>query len=174
MEYRFVHHWNYELGEQEHATLEAAISLTTQTRDGNFLHEVGAFIAEHTGAMYVLIGLLSEDSRYISTCSFLKNKEVLENITYPLQHTPCDSVLTQKFCYYPFSVSENFPEDIELQELNVESYLGSIFLSPESEPMGLIALMDVKPLENPAFAEHLILVLSPAIEEELHKLRTCL
>ncbi|MDX5417811.1 MAG: hypothetical protein LPK09_01245 [Hymenobacteraceae bacterium] len=171
MEYRFVHHWNYELGEHEHATLEAAISLTIQARDENFLHQVGAFITEYTGARYVLVGLLSKDNNHISTCSFLKDKEVLANITYALQHTPCDSVLTQKFCYYPFSVSENFPEDIELKQLKIESYLGSIFLSPESEPMGLIALMDEKPLENPAFAEHLILVLSPAIEEELYKIR---
>ncbi|MBD1395743.1 hypothetical protein H9Q13_01070 [Pontibacter sp. JH31] len=172
MEYRFVHHWNYELGEQEHATLEAAISLTSKARHDNFLHEVGVFIAEHTGALYVLIGLLSDDNQHITTCIFLKNKKVVDNFTYPLQHTPCDSVLTQKFCYYPFNVSKNFPEDAELQELNIESYLGSIFLSEESEPIGLIALMDAKPLENPAFSEHLILVLSPAIEEELNKLKS--
>jgi hypothetical protein len=133
--------------------------------------KLAAFISEHTKAKYVMIGLLSEDYSQIHTCVFLKDEQVLENITYPLEHTPCDSVLTQRFCYYPFSVYENFPLDTELKELNIESYLGSIFLSPESEPMGMIALMDVKPIENAAFAEHLILVLSPAIEEELARLK---
>lgn len=171
MEYRFVHHWNYELGVHEHDILESAISLSTKKRDENFLRDISTFIAKHTQAKYVLIGLLTRDNQHIQTLTFLQNGEKLKNMTYPLRHTPCDAVLTQRFCYYPFNVSENFPQDKDLQELNIESYLGSIFLSEESEPIGIIALMDQKPIENAAFAEHLILVLSPAIEQELAKLR---
>jgi hypothetical protein len=171
MEYRFVHHWNYALGEEEHRILEAAISLTMQDDREHLLKDSAAFIAEHTQAMYVLIGVLNQDNSKIQTCAFLKNGQELENFTYLLQNTPCDSVLTQRFCYYPVDVKDSFPEDEELKELNIESYLGSIFLSEDSEQIGLIALMDEKPIERAAFAEHLILVLSPAIEEELIRLR---
>lgn len=58
-----------------------------------------------------------------------------------------------------------------MKDLEIESYLGSTFLSENNELLGLIALMDTKPLENAAFAEHLILVLSPVIEEELCRIK---
>lgn len=167
MEYRFVHHWNYVLREDEHRILESAISLTSQPRDESFLRLAAEFIATHAQVQYVLIGSLSEDGRNVLTKVFLKDREVLPNISYPLQHSPCDSVLTQRFCYYPNNVQRHFPRDIELQELNIESYLGSIFLTKEGEPVGLVALMSDKQIGNAAFAEHLVLVLSPAIEEEL-------
>lgn len=167
MEYRFVHHWSYVLREDEHRILESAISLISQPRDESFLRRAAEFIAAHAQVQYVLIGSLSEDGRDVLTKVFLKNGEILPNITYPLQSSPCDAVLTQRFCYYPDNVQRHFPRDIELQELNIESYLGSIFLTEAGEPVGLIALMSDRPLENAAFAEHLVLVLSPAIEEEL-------
>ncbi|MBF8965037.1 hypothetical protein I0P70_17450 [Pontibacter sp. FD36] len=167
MEYRFVHHWNYALGEDEHRILESAISLTTQPRDESFLQQAADFIAAYTQVQYVLIGSLSYDGNHVITNVFLKDGEQQPNITYPLQYSPCDAVMTQRFCYYPNNVQRYFPRDMELQELNIDSYLGSIFLSEDSEPVGLIALMSDKQIENAAFAEHLVLVLSPAIEEEL-------
>lgn len=171
MEYRFIHHWQYEPGEQENLVLEKAITLIGKDRDENFLNELAAFISEETRAKYVTIGLLADNAQKAQTCTFLRDKEVLPNITYSLKGTPCDDVITQRFCYFPVDVSESFPTDTELKELGIESYLGSLLLSDAGEPIGLIALMDEKPLENAAFAEHLILVLSPAIEAELIKLK---
>lgn len=167
MEYRFIHHWQYEPGEEENQVLESAVALSEKTRNVNFLAYIAAFIYEHTGVSYVSIGVLSDDNKHVHTCAFLKNKESLENITYALQGTPCGDVLTQRFCYFPLNVVQNFPDDKELHDLQIDSYLGSLLFSEANEPLGLIALMDTKPIENAAFAEHLIMVLSPAIEEEL-------
>ncbi|WP_161888017.1 hypothetical protein [Pontibacter russatus] len=171
MEYRFIHYWQYEPGEEENQVLEEAISLSMKARDENFLRELASFISEHTSVRHVIIGRLSDDYQHIRTCVFLKEKEVLKNITYPLQGTPCESLLTQRFCYFPLDVAQNFPEDKEIKSLGVESYLGSLLLSEDNEPIGMVALMDVKPIEKAAFAEHLILVLSPAIEQELVRRR---
>lgn len=170
MEYRFVHHRNYALCKKGHQIMESAISLTTAPRDESFLKQAASFIAEHSQVQYVLIGVLISNGRQVETKVFLKNGEEQPNITYPLQHTPCDAVVTQRFCYYPSNVQQYFPLDIELQELNIESYLGSIFLAEDGEPVGLIALMSDRKIEDAAFAEHLVLVLSPAIEEELIQL----
>lgn len=167
MEYRLLHHWNYALVESEHRILENAIALTEQKRDNTFLRQVGAFIAQHTQAQYVFIGSLSQDGLYVETRAFVLNGKEQANIRYPLQHSPCDNVITQRFCYYPNNVQRLFPLDLELQELNIESYLGSIFLDENNEAVGLIALMSDTELPNAAFAEHLVLVLSPSIEEEI-------
>jgi hypothetical protein len=169
MEYRFIHHWQYEPGEEENKVLEKALALTAQERSESFLEEAASFVAKYTGVAYVIIGILTQENRFIRTCVFLKEKEVLGNVTYSLQGTPCEVVRTQGFCYYPFNVTHNFPEDKELQEMQIESYLGSFLLSEANEPIGIVALMHTKPIENAAFAEHLVLMLCPAIEEVLAK-----
>lgn len=171
MEYRLLHHWNYPLHESEHRLLESAIALADQNMDSTFLKNAAAFISEHTQVTYAVIGVLSQDGRQIETKAFIKDGKELPDLHYPLQNSPCDQVLTQRFCYYPNNVQRHFPLDEELRELSIESYLGSIFVDDKNEPMGLIALMGTENLQNVAFAEHLILVLSPAIEEELAKLR---
>lgn len=172
MEYRFVHHWQYEPGLQEEAILQTAVDLVNCKRGKNFILEAASFISKHTTATYVVVGLISEDSQRVHTCVFLKHGVPLPNFTYPLNGTPCDAVLTQRFCFYPSKVTESFPDDQELKEFNIESYLGSVLTSEENELLGLVAIMDEKTIDNAAFAEHLILILSPAIEEELAKYKT--
>lgn len=171
MEYRLLHHWNYALADSEHRILESAIALTEQKRDNSYFSHVADFIAQHTQVQYVLIGDLSQDGLHVETKAFVLNGKKQANFRYPLPHTPCDNVITQRFCYYPDNVQRLFPLDIELQELNIESYLGSIFVDENNEPVGLIALMSDTELKNAAFAEHLVLVLSPSIEEELIRIR---
>ncbi|MDX5422074.1 MAG: hypothetical protein LPK07_15045 [Hymenobacteraceae bacterium] len=171
MEYRHVHYWHYEPGVEEEAVLEAALALSNKARHNGSLSEIAAFISAHTKARYIVIGRLSEDLRHIHTLVFMDDGKVLDNFTYALKGTPCQEALAQRFCYYPFDVANAFPEDQELQDLQIESYLGSILLSEDNEPIGLTVLMDVKQIDNAAFAEHLITVLSPAIEEEIQMLR---
>ncbi|WP_162054635.1 hypothetical protein [Pontibacter pamirensis] len=169
MEYRFVHHWQYEPGEEENRILEEAVTLTNKSRGTCFLLEAAMFINRHTGVEYVMIGALTDDRSHIRTCAFLKGEDVQDNVTYTLQGTPCEAVQTQGFCYFPFNVTKNFPSDKELQNLKIERYLGRFLLSGSNEPIGIVAVMGTKPIEKAAFAEHLIFVLSPAIEEELGK-----
>ncbi len=75
--------------------------------------------------------------------------------------------VSQSFCYHPYDVAAAYPDDKELKDLQIESYLGSILLSEANKPIGLTALMDVKQIQNAALAEHLIMIFSPAIEEEI-------
>lgn len=170
MEYRHVHYWQYEPGEEEEKILEAALILSNKPRHENFLTELATFISENTEAKYVLIGQLSEDQQNVHTLVFLKDQEVLENYTYAIKGTPCEMSFLQRFCYHPYDVAPAYPDDKELRDLAIESYLGSILLSDTNEPIGLTALMDEKQIEKAAFAEHLIMVLSPAIEDEIKRL----
>lgn len=172
MEYRSIHYWRYEPELHENVILEEAIALIEDKHRETLLSDLASFILKHTGAKYIIIALLSDDQKQAHTCAFLKDEIILPNITYTLKGTPCHEVVTQRFCYYPLNVVQFFPNDEEIRKQCIESYLGSILLSRDNEPLGLIALMDEKPLANVAFAEHLILVLSPAIEEILAQLKT--
>jgi GAF domain-containing protein len=171
MEYRFVHHWQYEPNEEDEVILDEAVALASNVNESNFLDRAVKFISKHSGTDFVIIGLLTDDSKQIQTCKFMKGDEVLDNFLYPLCGTPCENVLHKKFCYYPDNIIDSFPDDQELKDFKIESYLGSSLLSEDDETIGLVALMDTKRIENAAFAEHLILVLSPALEQELIRIK---
>lgn len=169
MQNKFIHHWQYEHNEPEGKVLEQALDLANAEKTPHYLEQVALFLAEHTGAAYVMIGLLQEDKRHIQTLVFLQGKHPLPNLIYSLKGTPCEAVTIQGFCFYPDQVTQLFPEDQYLVEMEVDSYLGTMLFSSQDEPIGIVAILDTKPLENAAFIEHLILVLSLSIEEELSK-----
>ena len=170
MQYRFIHYWQYELSAADDEILDEAVQLVNKPRTNDFLMEAAQFITRHTNAEFITIGLLSENKKQINTCIFLREGEKQKNFIYKLKDTPCDTVLSEKFCYFPTNVADSFPKDHELQHLQIESYLGSLFLKENNEVLGLIALMSKNTIQNAAFVEHLILVLSQAIEEELLKI----
>ena len=167
MEYRHIHYLNYEPGVEESVIFDGAVLLANQLRQGNYLLKIAAFICRHTDVDYVGIGLLDSQKSLIRTCTFLKKDKVLDNITYLLKGTPCEEVVIHRFCYYPFDVKTHFPNDKIIRDLQIESYLGTILLSRDNEAIGVVELLHTRTIEKPAFAEHLILILSPAIEEEL-------
>ncbi|MEJ8801802.1 hypothetical protein [Pontibacter sp. H249] len=169
MKYRHIHYLDFEPGIEENVVLDAAIKLAEKGGEPNFFLKAASFLCKHTQADYVAIGLLSKDKLHVSTCIMLYNRIVQDNFTYSLKGTPCADVVTQKFCYYPFGAKEYFPDDKLLRKMNIESYLGTLLLSPESEAIGIVELLSIKQIENPALAEHLILVLSPVLETELLK-----
>ena len=166
-----VHHLNYQAEFEDRAILDAALMLSKKARHDNSLIEIAEFIYKHTKTKYVVIGSLSDHETHVHTIVFMEDGKLLENFTYSLHGTPCLEAVSQKFCYYPFGLTDCFPEDEDLKTLGVESYLGAILLSEKDEQIGLTALMDTKQISNPAFAEYLIKVLSPAIEEELKTLK---
>lgn len=172
MNYRHIHYLNFEPGVEENVILDAAVKLAEEGKQPKFFLKVAAFLCKHTKAEFVGIGLLDEDNAHVTTCILLHEEMVMENITYTLKGTPCDEVFMQKFCYYPYRVKDHFPDDKLLQRMNIQSYLGTLLLSPAGKAIGVVELFSTKQIEHPAFAEHLILILSPAIEEELLRQQT--
>ena len=51
-------------------------------------------------------------------------------------------------CYYPQAVREYFPNNSYLVEQGIESYLGVSMLNSEKKLLGLISVMDEKPIED--------------------------
>lgn len=166
MEYRNIQYWHLE-SEEEESILEAAVALSQQGRHSTLLYEIAKFICKHIEVRYLLIGQISKDCRHVYTLVFMDNFKLLDNYTYALAGTPCEVSVSQSFCYHPYDVAASYPDDKDLQVLQIESYLGYVVLSDASEPTGIITLMDVKQIQNAALAEHLIMIFSPAIEAEI-------
>ncbi|WP_276132469.1 GAF domain-containing protein [Polluticoccus soli] len=88
-------------------------------------------------------------------------------MTYSLYGTPCENVVGRNCCYFPSGVQQMFPDDKELQDLKIESYIGTPLMHPNGEPLGLIVLMNESKIQHAGAIE---LALSSIAERISHEL----
>ncbi|MEW5861270.1 MAG: ATP-binding protein [Cyanobacteriota bacterium] len=121
---------------------------------------------------YTYIGLLveREEEEAIQTIATCAQGQIVDNFEYLLRDTPCQAVLRQrKICWYPSSVQALFPHAPLLAPLQIESYIAVPFFDSTGTPLGLLGVMDGKPLENAQLAETLLSIFSMRIAAELER-----
>ena len=141
-----------------------------ETNHDKLLKSTSIFLAELFNVNYVLIDKYSLKKPTIAeTVAFYSKGSFRENIGYKLAYTPCDTIINKKFCSYPTNVRSIFPKDDFLTRMNIDSYIGIPLWSSNKEPIGLIALMDDKPINEVKNIEIVLGIIAIKIEEVLEK-----
>jgi hypothetical protein len=136
----------------------------------DYFGDLALFLADKLNVSYVLIGyLLPENNHKIRTVVLVAKGQVVDNMTYSLYGTPCENVVGRNCCYFPSNVRKLFPDDKELQDLNIESYIGSPLCGENKEPLGLIVLMNETIIRNAASVEKALQAISGRTERALQK-----
>lgn len=105
-------------------------------------------IARVYNTRYAFIGLYSDESlQRITTQAVWANGEFIDNFEYELKGTPCADIINMKVELIPKDAARLYPEDIMLLDMNVESYFGAPMISDLGNKLGLIAVLDVEPME---------------------------
>jgi PAS domain S-box-containing protein len=87
--------------------------------------------------------------------------------SYDTVGTPCERVLTGQSATFPSGLQRLFPEDKWLTEVEAESYIGVPLRDPSGKVLGHLAVIDTKPLADPAFAETTLRVFAARATPEL-------
>lgn len=95
---------------------------------------------------YVFVGLLDADGAHVETLAVAVDGAIAPNLRYSLSGTPCANVIGQSMCLHAADVIQAFPEDLLLQEMGVTSYLGAPVFDTNGQGIGLLVLLDSKPL----------------------------
>lgn len=143
----------------------------------NYFSELTSFLIEHLKVKYAFVGSYIQEIDSIETISFRDANLELDNFIYELKNTPCQKTLEEEtFCCYPSNVQSLFPKDLDLEKMNVESYLG-INLIYKGKIEGIIVLMDDKSMEDFEDKKKLLSIIIPRTINELkqrnifHKLK---
>lgn len=106
-------------------------------------------LAELFDSTYAFIGLLDQnDLSYVDSYVTYAHGSIVDNFRYSLPGTPCENVVGHTTCMHHTGVADEFPEDIMLRDMGVDSYMGSPMFSTTGEPIGLIVVLDSKPMLN--------------------------
>ena len=160
------------------AQTDAALLTVTQgvsTVIGNaFFQALVQHFAKVLDVDYVYIGLLVDHKdEAIQTIAVCAQGQISKNFNYSIKDTPCKAVIEKRaICCYPRRVQAQFPDAPLLAPLNIESYIAIPFFDSAGSVIGLLSVMDSKPLENVHLAESLLAIFALRIATELERQQT--
>jgi PAS domain S-box-containing protein len=138
----------------------------------NFFDALAQYLGETLGVDYVVIDRLDRTPGVAETVALYAKGAIAPNLRYDLKGTPCENVIGRKFCFYPQDIQQLFPNDTLLVEMGAESYAGIPLWDSSGQPIGLIALMDSKPLADEAAIFRLLQLVSIRAAAELERERS--
>lgn len=134
----------------------------------DFFEALAKHLAESIKTDYVCIDVLEPDGMARTLANYADGK-FDENITYALKDTPCGDVVEKRICVFEKNVCKLFPNDLLLQDMSAESYVGTTLLDSKGKQIGLIAIIGRKPLENPHLAESILRLVAIRASGELER-----
>lgn len=134
-----------------------------------FFKSLARFLSKSLDMEFVCIDRLTGGNLFAKTLAIYYQGKFDDNIEYTLKETPCGEVVGKDICYFPKGVKNLFPYDRALQDMNAESYVGTTLWNSEGEPIGLIAVIGEKPLEDYRIVETILSMVSSRAASELER-----
>jgi len=136
-----------------------------------FFNILARYLAESLQMDFVCIDRLLGDGMVAQTVSVWYDGSFQDNLTYTLKDTPCGDVVAKRVCCFREGVRHKFPMDTVLQEMVAESYAGTTLLGIDGKPIGLIALIGRRRMDDTRLAESLLEMVSIRAARELERMQ---
>jgi transcriptional regulator with GAF, ATPase, and Fis domain len=153
------------------STLHHIFAIDQKLTGMGYLKNFVKNIAQSLKIKYVIIGhAVGRDERSIQTDIVWGENDFSENFVYSLDGTPCENVYSgNRVCVYPKKVAIQFPKDLFLSEMGIESYIGAPVLNRDGNLTSLLVLLHDKKVEKQDFYREIIEFLAIRIGFELDK-----
>lgn len=130
-------------------------------------------LSEALGGDHVLVGELdAQDNTIVNAVAFYGKGKKLAPFTFSLAGTPCCEILRKGLRIYPGNVQKLFPRDKYLRELGVQGYAGSVLEDPTGNPIGVLAVMSNRPMEDAEIRRSLLTLFCSRASGELERARS--
>ncbi len=155
----------------EDALRHIATGVSAQTGEA-FFRDLVTYLAALFGAKYAFLGRLDEnDPMLVNTLAVSVDGAIADNLSYRLDDTPCANVVGQTTCTHASGVQQLFPKDILLQQMGVDSYIGTPLFDTHGTPLGLIVILDNKPMEHLEQVREILQIFAARAGAELERVR---
>jgi len=139
----------------------------------DFLESSIEAIAKMLGIDYAFIGkLIGGKQASVRTLSFWEKTRIGNNFTYQLAGTPCENVIDKCQILINKGVQEKYPKDEVLKQIGIESYFGTPIYYHNGKPLGILVVMDSKPIAEQAYASYSLQIFANRIGSEIEWLES--
>ncbi|MGZ8221663.1 MAG: PAS domain S-box protein [Methylobacter sp.] len=134
-----------------------------------FLTALARYLGRLLDVDYVIIDKLAAERSHAETVAIYAKGDVLPNMQYSLEHTPCENVMAGGLCCYLADVRQQFPKDTLLADMQVECYVGLPLWDSTGKVIGLIAVMDGKPMHDELAVTSILQLVAISAAAELER-----
>ncbi|MBS0152064.1 MAG: PAS domain S-box protein [Nitrospira sp.] len=150
--------------------LRAIVAGTAAETGEDFFSTLVCHLSTVLGVQYAVVGEIHHSPvKKIRTLAVSVNGTLVDNFEYPLMNTPCETALGQSFACFERDVRTVFPLFGRLAQLGVEAYCGVPLKTKSGATMGLLVLMDTKPLRDSDRLRSLMAVFASRAGAELQR-----
>jgi signal transduction histidine kinase len=155
---------------QTEKALRNIVEGTSPVIGQDFFRILVKHLASALGVQHAFVGeLIGEQPDSVQTVVAWSGADYGENFQYKLAGTPCENVIGKELCCYPQGIREMFPDDHLLADMDAESYLGAPLLDSSGEPLGILAVLDNKPIENTSLVKSIVSIFAGRAAAELER-----
>lgn len=151
---------------------ERALRLIHQGTAGNlseeFFNSLVKQLADVLEVQYAVIGELTGENQ-IKTLAIWDGSKLAENFSYDLDGTPCENVVCKTTCKHSANVQQQFPNDITLAEMSIESYIGTPLRDKNNNVSGILFVMDTQPYMETDYAGNILEIFAFRAAAELDR-----
>ncbi|MEK7206619.1 MAG: PAS domain-containing protein, partial [Pseudomonadota bacterium] len=161
-------------GRVRSADLLRRIAVGVSAADGgNVLDSLIQYLTKTLSMDYAFVGEVVRDkgTDVINVLSATFAGRIADNPSCPILNTPCREVVKRNLCVYPQGVRKLFPKSRELADLEAECYAGVPLFGSAGQLLGVLAVMDRKPLRHRTMVELLLQIFAVRAAAELERRR---
>lgn len=155
---------------QQEEALQLMVQGTGSQTGDDFFHGCVRYLAQVLNVRYALVTRWADAAQtQVRTLAFWTGNDWAPEQQYAISNTPCEKVLHGNQCFYVDRVQECFPEDCELAQLDVQSYLGIPLMDKTGEIMGHLAVLDTAPMANDLYKNSILRIFAARAAAELER-----
>lgn len=150
------------------ASLEKAALSFSNLSGKAYFQALTEAISKQFNIHIAYVGQLVDDNNSMKTVALHWGGKRADNVTYPIDNTPCAETVNTDFCLYQAMVQSKFPGDDFLKEQKIEAYAGVPLFDENGSVIGALVAESQKPIEGDQLADSLRQVQSRAQRELRH------
>lgn len=151
-------------------SLRAVVEGTSRDTGEDFFRNLVRHLAQSLGASWASLAVIDPGDATARTLA-LWHGDIIPNIQYALRGTPCGTVIDRDQCHYPDNIAAEFPDDLWLRENHISSYMGMRIADSTGKAIGILALMDERPMHDTSQADALLPIFAERAAAEIERMR---
>ncbi len=146
------------------------LATTTSSEDSEaFFSYCAKTLAELYRCKYAFIGIIKPDGKQVQTLAVWAGDKFVKNFEYDLEGTPCEDIITLNKELIATNAQALYPDDRMLVDLNIDSYFGAPLITKDKGVIGLVSVMDYKPMELNEWTAPVLGVFSSRLTLEMQR-----
>ncbi|HVL55016.1 MAG TPA: PAS domain S-box protein, partial [Burkholderiaceae bacterium] len=153
------------------ALQEAALAVSSARGKAVFT-ELAAYLAKLLNVETAVVATVdSENHCRMQTLGMYLDGRISDGDSYEIAGTPCDTVLGREFQFYADRVCELFPRDRDIAKIGACSYAGMPLSDEDGSPVGVLAVMSRRPLEDAGRIESMMRIFAGRLGAEIGRMK---